>query len=278
MKKLYIILFLAVIFNSANSQTAGPNVPTTNITTGSGSSWGNLGGVAAVDNNPAYVDLFQPPLCTSFQCYYSNFANWTGFGFSIPVNAVVTGIQLDIMQRVSSPGGGIHDSLLMLAVTGMTYGSDYANDSNWFDTPTVRTYGGPNDTWGYAWTPADINDPTFGLYYSVTNSDYDQPASVDHLTMTVYYQVGSGISKQSFQNISTEFSRNSLIVEGIPADLKSVELEVSNLAGQLIYSEKYFNLNGNSIETDATLWDSGIYFVRLRSESGVQTRKLVLER
>jgi hypothetical protein len=278
MKKLYFLtLYLVLIVQIIAAQTtAGPNFPTAYATSGNGSGWGNLIGVQFVDNSPAYADLAQFPTCNSFLCYYSDVAEFTGFGFSIPTGATVLGIQVDMLQRVNSPGGGIHDSLLVLTLNGVQTGNIYLNPNNWYDTPTVYTYGGATDMWGSAWSPADINDPTFGLLFRITNSSYDQTASVDHLTMTVYYQGINGLGSQTASPVSIFFSDKKLIVSGgNPLSWENAYLQVTDMGGAIVYEGRVLHgMQGTSI--DATSWRAGVYTVEVIINQNPSIRKKIM--
>ena len=50
---------------------------------------------------------------------------------------------------------------------GLTY-SDEAN-CVWTNTPTVYTYGGPNDLWGLAWTVGMLQDGQFTIFLDNTS-------------------------------------------------------------------------------------------------------------
>ncbi len=274
-----LVCFFAV--NFLNGQTQGPFFPTNNTTSGSGASWANLGGVAYVDNSPAYADLAQYPTCNNFICYHSNMAEFKGFGFTIPLNATITGIEVEILQRVNSPGGGIHDSILMLALNGNTFGYNYASPFNWYDTPLQNYYGSTSDTWGHIWTPTQINDSTFGLNYMITDTSYDQTASVDHLVMTVHYQTGSGIYSQSSNPWFIGFNNSSLRISGESSFVKDGgRILIMNTNGALI-GEKVFESGAERLDIgiDASLWANGLYSVNILSNSGNRIhRKLMLSR
>lgn len=279
MKRVFLVLccFLTgSILTSA--QNSGPNSPLTYSTSGTGSSWANLGGILSVDNNPAYVDLAQFPTCNSFMCYYSNTASFTGFGFAIPLTATITGIQVDAMQRVSSPGGGIHDSVLVLILNGTAVSSNYADPTNWLDTPTMNTYGDSTDTWAYSWVPAEINDPSFGLEYSLTNDSYDQPASLDFLSMTVYYQTGTGIKSQTSKPWQIGFVGSKLKISAEGSTLvNGVRVDVRNIEGKLYFSQDIDTGQNNlDLNIDASAWDAGLFVVNIVSAEGSNYQKKVV--
>ena len=279
MKWIFTLLASILIPSAAmKAQSNGPNSPTVYSTFDTGSSFSNLGGVQAVDNNPAYSDLAQYPTCNSFMCYYSNIASFTGFGFSIPSGATITGIKIDAMQRVSSPGGGIHDSLVILALNGNSLGTDHADPSYWLDAPTMNSYGDSTDNWGYAWTPAEINDLNFGLQYRVTNDSYDQPASLDYLAMTVYYQTGTGIISQTSAPWDIAFIGNSLNISASGSVLaKGFRVDVLNVEGKLQYSQSLFEGQSKlNLKVDASSWNEGVFIVQITSNEGASIQRKVM--
>jgi hypothetical protein len=254
------------------AQTVGPSVPNNYSTFGTGAGWSNLSGVQLIDNSPAYVDLAQYPTCNNFICYKSNVASFNGFGFAIPTNAFVTGVELNVMQKTSSPGGGIHDSLLTLAINNISIGNDYASPINWFETPQTATYGSANDTWGNTLTPAQVNDPSFGIIYQITNSSYDQPASIDYLSMTIHYQTGTSFYSQNSNPTQIIFDGNSINIKISNAQ----KLNIYNANGQTVFS-KFFSSNNvvNEVIYTSSLVN-GIYFVTIEGQKGRIYQKKIL--
>lgn len=260
------------------AQSAGPVSPGSYAISGTGANWGNLSGVTSIDNNPAYADLAQYPTCNSSICYYSNIAHFTGFGFSIPLTATISGIMVNAMQRVSSPGGGIRDSVVFLSFNGTVQGSNKADSTYWQDTPTMNIYGNAADIWGYAWTPAEVNDATFGIQFQVTNDSYDQPASLDFLSMTVYYQTGTGIGSQTSTPWEIGFFGKSLGIRAESTILsKGVVIEVHNLDGKLQYKESVNQSQGKlDLNIDASAWSDGVYLINVIPIEGSTVRRKAL--
>ncbi len=262
-------------------QSAGPNTPAGYSISGDGIDWGNLSGVLAIDNNPAYADLAQFPTCNASLCYYSNIAEFTSFGFTIPLNATITGIIVNAMERVSSPGGGIRDSMVVLTVNGAPQGNDKSDPDYWLDTPTMNTYGGASDTWGYNWTVSEVNDGSFGVLFRVTNDSYDQPASLDYLSMTIHYQTGTGISSQTSSPWNIGFKGSHLDIHAEASVLsKGVSIEVFSSEGKKKYSgEVTAGKNKLDFSIDASTWLNGLYVVHIVSKDGqVIQRKALLIR
>ena len=112
----------------------------------------------------------------------------TGFGFSIPNLATISGITATIKHQAFS--GNLKDQSVQLTKAGTPSGSDKANPSLWL-TGSVETfsYGSSFDLWGQAWAPSDINNSGFGLNLVVHNTDsISRSAGIDCVTITVAYQ------------------------------------------------------------------------------------------
>lgn len=279
MKKLVYSIFLFLLFlhnNICFAQSFETNSPSAYNTFGTGAPWSNLSGVQFTDNNPAYVDLAEYPTCNSFMCYRSNVSSYSGLGFNIPVSAVLTGIQVNILQRVSSPGGGIHDSVLTLALNGSAIGINHAIANNWFDTPTMQTYGNSNDLWGTTLSAADINNSTFGLLYQITNTSYDQTASVDSLSVTVFYTVGTSIFSQTSTPFFVEFINDQLVVKAQFQRFQNVSMSIINGNGQVLYRKRFSEQLQLNEEISAQNWAPGIYFVRIEEREATLLRKKLI--
>ena len=103
------------------------------------------------------------------------------YRFALPANARILGIKVDIARIASAT---VSDDSIRLPL-----GDSKANAGNWplgdNDGPFVTsTYGGPTDTWGAAWTTADINAVTFGVRFGVKGGG---DGHVDAVGVTVYY-------------------------------------------------------------------------------------------
>lgn len=122
----------------------------------------------------------------------SQYLKATGFGFTVPNNAVIEGIQVDLDRAGISTWD--HAARIVKAgsvgLTDRSYLGGYP-DGPWPVSTAVAQYGGPNDLWGEAWTAAAINDPNFGFALSVflvPPPDYGV-ASVNSISITVFYSL-----------------------------------------------------------------------------------------
>jgi hypothetical protein len=113
----------------------------------------------------------------------------TGFGVAIPDDAVLTGIQFAV-RRAALDGNAVDDHIQIL-MAGKAVGVDHASSGGWPTTLSYGDYGSASDTWGVAWTPADVRANGFGL--SITPK-YSGPAAgnerayVDSVRVTVFFR------------------------------------------------------------------------------------------
>jgi len=119
----------------------------------------------------------------------SEYLQGTNYGFFIPNDATINGIQVKIMRQSSSNSSGysIDDSDLYLLKAGVIVSIDHAVTTDWPTSMTEATYGNSSDLWGTTWTPAEINASNFGVALSVVAEYYSRTASVDYIQITVYY-------------------------------------------------------------------------------------------
>ncbi|VVB98829.1 von Willebrand factor type A domain protein [uncultured archaeon] len=136
----------------------------------------------------------------------SHYLKATGFGFSVPSNAVISGIEVRIEKSAS--GSNVRDYSVHLLKGGSPSGNDDADTStNWGTSDSVITYGGSSDTWGTSWVPSDINNGNFGVAISARQSSGSsaRAARVDYMNITVYYTISGPTKMQSTKNAANSF-------------------------------------------------------------------------
>ena len=120
------------------------------------------------------------------------------FGFSIPNNSIITGIQYNVTGKNSS--GGTVENLDMYIVGNSITSANKVElaAEGWNSTSdTSHTYGGENDTLGGVdtdyddvkdrnWASADINHNDFGIYIDIF-ADTDFTAQFDNVAIRVWY-------------------------------------------------------------------------------------------
>ena len=142
--------------------------------------WLNPGNAAASDG--AYASITDKKFDTGAN---SHVLYATGFGFTIPLTATITGIELHYERYYSA--GGISDALVQIVKGGTRGGDNKSTGSAWNGTDTVVTFGGAADLWGQTWTPAEINAGDFGIAVAATATSDDSDAHIDHLSIVVHY-------------------------------------------------------------------------------------------
>ena len=118
----------------------------------------------------------------------------TGFNFSIPALASITGIKVEVEKSAwdISILATVRDNQIRLVKGGSVVGDNKASGSSWTDTDNYSTYGDTTDDWDESWTPADINSSNFGVVFSARIAGLVSlipTARVDHIRVTVFYIV-----------------------------------------------------------------------------------------
>jgi hypothetical protein len=121
---------------------------------------------------------------------YTNYLKCTNFGFSVPTDATVTGVEVAIKRR-SRGFDSVKDSEVKLVVAGTVCTTNKANVSaNW---PTVSlataSYGGASDTWDESLSPSQVNASDFGVVLSAELGlrMADGYADVDCISIVIHY-------------------------------------------------------------------------------------------
>lgn len=141
--------------------------------------WDNGANVYASDNS----DAAPGGALTSGQ--FTNYLGAKDFGFSLPNDAIVTGIQV----RTEKEGTHVDDKHLFLTLDGATLvGTDHAAITTaWPDTDAKVIQGAIDDEWGLRLTGADVNKCTFGYAIAcVADATGDTPG-VDGMEMQITY-------------------------------------------------------------------------------------------
>lgn len=190
-REAFIDYIAITVTFTAPPPTVFPNFPGTgaNVDGPGTEAWTNTGYITADDVNYAYVVLPN----TETSTFTSDYLQGNNYGFSVPSGAVINGIEVKIMRQSSSynpDGVGIYDASLNLLRDGVISGADYGDEAIWSESFTEVTYGGEYDLWGTTWTAQDINNPDFGVSFSVTqNGTGGRIAYVDYITVIVYFTI-----------------------------------------------------------------------------------------
>jgi hypothetical protein len=183
-----IVICITMVGAIALGQTTvGPN----NAGTGS-----NVNGPGTISwSNPGNITTAGSPYPTASITTHatSEYLEGTNYGFSIPSNATIVGIQVTINRYSSANSGGnsINDVTVSLIKGGAITGDNKATSTDWPTSFGTASYGGPSDLWGASWTYADINASNFGVALSAYNQSgfSSRTAYVDYMQISVTYTV-----------------------------------------------------------------------------------------
>ena len=190
----------------------GYKSPTTASSTGT-NPWTNPNNIFSVDGS-ASTNTVDTGSTTGFLAA-------TGFGFSIPTDAQILGIQAEWYKQKVGTGCTMADAGVFLLKANLQVGSDKSQGC-WAGSYVYSTYGSQTDLWGSSWTPADINNAGFGVElaaHETSGNSYD--LSIDHVRMLVYYKeanqtitVSGVVSGSGTSTIATSFASTTPIAYG----------------------------------------------------------------
>jgi len=151
-----------------------------------GEPWINPDDAKTQNNTYADVDI-------AFGELQSDYLKVTDFGFSIPGNAIIEGIKVEIDRMASDDSTMyIRDGRISLVRNGTTTAESKGDASHWptSDTNSYKSYGGASDLWSQSWSPSDINGADFGMVAQAAYAGSGDPltAYIDHIQITVYYE------------------------------------------------------------------------------------------
>lgn len=203
--KYRTLLFLLVSSGIVHGQcsTAGANNASSfwGSTLVGSVSWSSMNGAQASDNSYASSSISLGILGSTS----TNYLAATGFNFSIPADATICGIMVEIEKRYSIVVGllsSISDNSVRIIKANSISGTNHALPGSWPSSDAYSVYGGVADSWGLSWTPADINASGFGVAVSASVSAglaaLSLNALVDHIRLTVYYNVPVPVKFKDF--------------------------------------------------------------------------------
>lgn len=167
------------------SISQGPRAPGTaaNDASFGSNAWGSVNSVLTENGAGATVSL--PGAGSN-----SNYLKVTNFGFTIPLNAKITGITVEV-RRCAQFTQTAKDTRVRIVKGGVIGSQDKSNGADWpgGGAFAYQSYGGVADLWNETWTPAQINASDFGFVIANTWSGSGGAAflSVDHIRITVHY-------------------------------------------------------------------------------------------
>lgn len=284
------IISLILLFPATNFSQTEPyppntieNQPYAYCTTCSGSKWMNTGQVVVTDNQFSTVTLKPHLYCYQDQCYWSRYLDCHNFGFSIPSDASIKGIQLDITGYCSA-NSAAKDYEILLRRNNMPAGTNMAAPGFWPSETATTTYGGGSELWGLAWTPLHIDSSNFGVFIKVKNISPNSPTVfIDAISMTITYELATGIYQQTstispltvYNNASSE---EVIVNFEMQKENKATELNLYDIQGKKCFSGVMSGQPGTITQKKINTGElkSGIYFVNIFSGNKLYSTKFNL--
>jgi type II secretory pathway pseudopilin PulG len=145
--------------------------------------WSSLSSAQASDNSYATASI-----STGQSSHYLKVRS---FGFTIPQDATIIGIKVDVERKASSNTNTVRDNAVRIVrADGTLGGTNQAHSTSWGTSDSIDTYGSATDLWGESgWSPSAINNANFGVAISATANGGSgaRTASVDDIKITVTY-------------------------------------------------------------------------------------------
>ena len=161
--------------------------------------WSNLSEVRAKDGSSARVWVG-----SAMGGSVSNPLTLSDFGFSIPSNATIQGLQIN--ATVASDTlytqhiGASTVNLSSVSGAASKGGTSYAWN---YSSLTDITYGGPTDLWGTTMTPTQINNLSFNLTVEGTSFSSTAVGLLDSISARVFYSLPGSSEEILFQDNSS---------------------------------------------------------------------------
>lgn len=145
--------------------------------------WGSLESIQVED--ASVFDMTQIVLTTS---PYQDLLLVDDFALDVPGRATIRGITVEV-RRVGD--ASVADDAVRLFRAGQLVGADQGKPDVWSEEPEWVTYGGSDDTWGEAWSSADLRSDAFGVALSAQYSEDagNTRAYIDQVRVTVSYSI-----------------------------------------------------------------------------------------
>ena len=227
-----------------------------------GGEWNNPSSALVADNIYSDVSLQQSGFCFQTSCYYSRALMLSGYMFNLPANAAVTGVEAHLTLN-STLADAITDTLRLM-ISGQPMGQSLNTGLAWPDTTVTLVVGGPNQLWGANLTPADVNDPGFGvLLQAVNNKSVPAQARMDAILLKIYYTLPTpvpGIMTPE-NRVWYDPQQHSLRWKGLPVQQQGYHLIVSDILGRrVIPLSAMVQMN----RFELPLLEPGIYLYEIR--------------
>jgi hypothetical protein len=192
---------------------------------------------------------------------------YASFGFSLPSNALVTGIQVLAEAKSSDPSGCELETAL--SWNGSSFTGNRAVGISGSDT--LYAFGGTGDTWGRTWTPAELNSTNFTVRVAGndpgSNCTNNSLTSLDQLQVRIYYDAPGTAQNVTVNPVAVAGYNqwNSTTVNKVSA-VSSNDSDSSYIHGAT--NVETFSFPGSGVPTGATIQSVAVSAVARSTTSG----------
>ena len=138
---------------------------------------------------PGGTGVISSPASWTFQSYH-----FRDFDFVVPAAAIIEGVEVTVKYGVMNEEMDDHIVQLCYGTAMATLGDDNASHTGGLALQnTIKTYGGPADTWGLTLTGTIVATTDFGVKFAIgrhaeINPSASRSANVDWVAIKVYYR------------------------------------------------------------------------------------------
>ena len=182
-----VALAVVVTGSASGTDTPARNLGTVVDDASTGTAvWSNL--TNGTSSNDLYITAGPATNATT------HYLKATSFGFTVPTDATITGVTVNIERSQSGTASDARDASVKLVKASAVVGTDKANTTlEWAaGVDATAIYGSSADLWGTTLTPADVNSASFGVAISAKQFATAQFLRVDTITIVVSYTSGGG--------------------------------------------------------------------------------------
>ena len=275
-KKNAVLTSLDIITNVETENTL-PQIGTTSVIVDNTRPWDDPNNITTiVETDFAFIPGLQDETADSLEA--------KKFGFAIPSNATIKGIQVQVRRLAENSGSSyILDTKVQLLKAGVPVGDNKADlVTPWSETGATGesvSYpktGASTDLWGTDWTYEDINHDDFGVYIVAQEpNDADEiDLTIFYVYIKIYYEIPDTL-KQYSKVIAVSYSTNNritgdtvfkeVVIGGVPLSISAYSFgdNPSLFPDATIESNIYYALDIIEItetsDVEITTYDNNIF-------------------
>jgi len=241
-----------------------------------GSEWMTMENAGIIDNQSSYVTLMGSPSCFQSTCYYTRHLFTHLYNFAIPLTATINGIEATITHTSGNTNSATDSSVRMMKTNISPVGQNKAVSTAWPLGSSTVVYGSNSDLWGTTWTPAEINDVDFGVWFSIYNmSAIATTPGVDGIELEIFYTTASGVvESQSSSAFRGRVSWNGSSFVALLGK-ETVNVAIYDLTGKIIVSNSNVS-NGQTLTVNEI--QNGLYIYKISRNGQERSGKVFVTR